>query len=573
MSGNPHLKRLMMGAAVAALAPCAPAFAAPADAPAGQCTTAAVQALAPADTTITSAEPVATPVPNCKVDGYVTTVDPGPNKVTFRLQLPDQGWQNRYYFIGMGGAAGYVPTDSQIPAGNPLHKGFAVAGTDTGHQGAMLDWSFMGKSPAQAIDHIHRGAHVVAVSTQKITKDYYKAEEMHRYHSGCSGGGRMGVMAIERHPEDFDGVLLGAPGGRSSATMIKFIAAAQESMREPGAWLSPAKLMMTEAKVTAACDNTDGAVDGIVADHRLCRFDVATLACQGADGADCLTQPEIKTMKAIIRGPLGPDGKPLTQGMPITNMSTWAGFTGMTPPPWSSDPNEVMRGKGSSGLVIASTLAQSYFGPDYDAVKEFDSTDAADVKAWREAAVRLDYGQPYSANLRGFQKSGGKLILWNGVSDACCSDVELEEYYHDAGKFVEGGPAALPRFIRYYRVPGMAHCGGGTGPGDAADQMLDALIAWVEKGKSPGPVVAHRGADRVKLQFADPKTRVVSGVLVPPPAGPSRDFLLCPLPQVATFNGSTAPNAAFEAANWSCKIAKPARTAGLDKGSSATATN
>ena len=115
----------------------------------------------------------------------------------------------------------------------------------------------------------------------------------------------MGVMAIERHPEDYDGVLLGAPGGRSSATMIKFIAAAyQEMMREPGAWLSPAKLAMIEKHVTDACDATDSAVDGVVSDHRLCHFDVAKLACKTGDAPDCLTAPEIRSIKAILRGPL-----------------------------------------------------------------------------------------------------------------------------------------------------------------------------------------------------------------------------------------------------------------------------
>jgi feruloyl esterase len=112
---------------------------------------------------------------------------------------------------------------------------------------------------------------------------------------------------------------------------------------------------------------------------------------------------------------------------------------------------------------------------------------------------------------------------------------------------------ALPAFVRYYRGPGMAHCGGGTGPGDAPDELLSALVAWVEEGRKPGDVVAHRGADRVRMQFADPSTKTVSGVLVPPPSGPSRDFLLCPFPQKAVFNGSKAPGAVNEAANWSCK--------------------
>ncbi len=524
-------------------------------APAGKCDVATIQAMAGADTTITAADPTAKPVPHCKVEGYVTTTNPGPNKVQFRLQLPDSDWAGRYYFIGMGAAAGYVPTDSQIPAGNPLYKGFAVAGTDTGHIGPMADWSFMGRNAAQAIDHVHRGAHVAAVTTQAITKAYYNAAKLYRYHSGCSGGGRMGVMAIERHPEDFDGVLLGAPGGRSSATMIKFIVAAQEASREPGAWVSPAKLAMTEAKVTAACDSLDGAVDGLVADHRACRFDVAKLACKAGDAPDCLTGPEIRTIKAINRGPLGPDGKPLTQGMPLTNMSVWSGFTGTTPPPWSADPATMMRGQGNGGLVIGDTMSKALFGQDYVALTQFNASRKADMDAWWAAANRLDYGQPYSANIAGFQKSGGKLLLWNGVSDPCCSDVELEQYYHDAGKTLVGGPAALPQFVRYYRIPGMAHCGGGTGPGDAPDLMLDALINWVEKGQAPDAIVTHRGADRMKLSFADPATKVVSGVLVPPPTGQARDILICPLPKVAVFNGSRTPGAVNEAANWSCKAA------------------
>ena len=541
----------IVGAALGAAAPWSVAAAAERDAPAGKCSVASIQAMAPKDTTITLAEEAAKPVANCKVEGFVTTTNPGPNKVMFRLQLPQKAFTGRYYFIGMGAAAGFVPMDSQIPAGNPLYKGFAVAGTDTGHEGNMIDWSFMGRSKAQAADHVHRGAHVTAGATQQITKAYYGVPKIYRYHSGCSGGGRMGVMAIERHPEDFDGVLLGAPGGRSSATMIKFITAAQEMIREPGAWVSPAKLKMVEGKVTAACDATDGAVDGVVSDHRLCHFDVAKLACASGDGADCLTQPEIRSIKAILKGPIGPDGKPLTQGMPITNMSVWSGFIGVTPPPWPSDPAKAMGA--NAGLVIASTLAQSLFGQDYDALKQFNSRRKADMDAWWAASNRRDYGQPYTANLRGLQKSGAKLLLWNGVSDPCCSDIELEQYYYDVGKFAQGGVKALPQFIRFYRIPGMAHCGGGTGPGDGPDVLLEKLINWVEKGQSPGDVVAHRGADRVKLQFSDPTTGVQSGVMVPPPEGVSRDFLLCALPKVATFNGSKTPGAAMEAANWSCR--------------------
>ena len=518
---------------------------------AGTCETAAIQASAPADTVITSATPTAAPVPHCRIEGYITTTNPGPNKVSFRLQLPDANWQNRYYFIGMGGAAGYVPSDSQIPAGNPLVQGFAVAGTDTGHTGEILDWSFLANA-AQARDHIDRGAHVTAVATQQITRAYYGVQSFYRYTSGCSGGGRMTTEAIERHPEDYDGVLLGAPGGRSSATMLAFINAAQQMAREPGSWVSPAKFAMLDAKVTAACDELDGAKDDIIQDHTKCQFDFDTLACADGDKPDCLTQPELKSIKSIVAGPRSPSGL-IKVGFPISNMSVWAGFMGQVPPPWSdaATPQNMMQS--SPGYIIGSSLAKVLFGADFDVMK-MDLNDQATIDRWWAATKKLDFGWPYSANLAPYHANGGKVLMWNGVSDPCCIDTEMEQYYADAATSV-GGMDTLRQFASFYRVPGMGHCGSGTGPGDAPDVLMTALIDWVEKGQAPGPVVAHRGADRQQLLFADPATRMVSGVLVPPPTGTSRDFMLCRYPEVATFDRSKAgtPNAVYDAANWTCQ--------------------
>src|SRR3990172_9648609 len=117
---------------------------------ASRCKLAGFQSGAPADTAITKAERKETPVPHCLVEGYVTTTNPGPNRNNFRLQLPDD-FVGRYYFIGLGGSAGGLPSESHSPAANPIVKGFAVAGTDTGHQGSYLDWSFVYHNRAQAI--------------------------------------------------------------------------------------------------------------------------------------------------------------------------------------------------------------------------------------------------------------------------------------------------------------------------------------------------------------------------------------------------------------------------------------
>lgn len=546
MNKKPSKRSLLRSGVLAAFAFAAPVFAN------SQCDRGIIQGFAPTDTRITLAAPTAEPVPHCRVEGTITTTSPEPNSVNFRLQLPDEDWSGRYFFIGMGGSAGYVPSESQVPGGNPLRAGFAVAGTDTGRQGHMLDWDFVGESEAKALDHRDRGAHVTNVAAQQITRAYYGAEKMYRYMSGCSGGGRMSTEAIERHPKDFDGVVLGAPGDWT--TMFSFIHGAQQMSREPGAWLSPTKLAMLEKKVTAHCDPLDGAKDGLIWDERACSYDFDQLRCQDKDGADCLTPPELKSVKAILEGPIGPDGKPLRPGWPISNMTAWSGFLGPVPPPWSPEASMENLPKSSGGYVIASTMASVYLEPGFDVINDFDLQNQAHIDRWKAGMERVQFGVPFTGDLRRFKESGGKVILWNGVSDPCCLDTKMEDYYQTVTSKV-GGPAAAEDFSRYYRIPGMAHCGGGTGPQDAPDQMIRAMIDWVEKDEAPGKIIAHRGAERAQLLFADPETGQVSGVMIPQPQGGPHDFTLCPYPQVPTFDQSKAnvAGAVHQAENWSCQ--------------------
>ncbi len=524
-----------------------------------RCDVPAIQAASPKGTTIVSAEMQTRPVSHCKVEGYITTTNPGPNRVNFRLQLPDRSlWKGRYYFIGLGGSAGYLPTNSELPPGNPMVKGFAVAGTDTGRQGHNLDWTFL-TDPAKALDHTHRGAHVTTVAAQQITKAYYGVNKIWRYHSGCSGGGRMGGEAAMMHPEDYDGILLGQsrvrpPGMAESAVMLKFIHAAQQMTREPGAWLSPAKLKMVEGHVTAACDLTDGARDDVVWDHRLCKYDVAQLSCKAGDAPGCLTGPEITSIKAILDGPRAPSGESLVEPMPITNMSVWSTFLGRTPPPWKPDATAENLAVSSAGYVIATTTVRGMLGrPDYDVLKDFHFTQA-DLDAWQAQFKKGDFGR--SPDLSPSEKAGDKLLLWVGESDPCCSSDGMENYVRGLeGKI---GRDRVAKFIQLYRIPGLGHCGGGTGPWDAPDQLLQTLIDWVETAKVPAGVAMHRGQDRAKFVFADAQGKVESGVRVPSAEGPSRDFLVCPYPLVSVFDNTKAntPGAVNEAANWSCRASR-----------------
>jgi feruloyl esterase len=508
-----------------------------------------MQAAAPKDTTIVSAEHLQAPVPHCRVDGYVTATDPGPNRDSFRLQLPDKTlWKQRFYFIGIGGAGGAVPTNSEIPRGNPLVKGFAVAGTDKGHQSDALDWSFR-SDPAKALDNAHRAAHLTTVAGQQLTRAYYGADKMYRYETGCSGGGDMGIQAMSHYPHDYDGVLLGWIGGphpdpKKNSTVRNFAVMVREMNREPGAWISPAKRKFVSQKVLQACDAADGAKDEMIWDSRLCKFDFDSLKCSGADGPECLTQPEITSFKHLVNDSTAP----------ITNIISWT-YLGDVPPPWDPSPSPENAGKTSSAYVILNGWARSMLGqPDRDILRN-PLTDAEieimDKEQWKSAFAPPDRW----LNLSGFDNAKGKAIFFASVGDPVFPQASMENYFHLlTEKF---GAQRVDEFARLYTVPGWGHCGGGSGPNDGADRMLDALISWVEEGQRPQGIEMHRGADRAQMMFA-PAANATVGVAVARAQGASRDFLVCPYPLVSVFDQSKAndPGAVYDAKNWSCRASR-----------------
>src|SRR5690606_22143940 len=113
-----------------------------------------------------------------------------------------------------------------------------------------------------------------------------------------------------------------------------------------------------------ACDGIDGAVDGVIWEHESCQYDFTQLQCPSGDGPDCLTAPEIRSIDALLKGPHGPNG-PIKSGFPISNMSTWSTFLGQKAPPWPTEITTENVLQASPGYMIGNTLAQAYFGPEF----------------------------------------------------------------------------------------------------------------------------------------------------------------------------------------------------------------
>ena len=520
------------------------------------CDIASMQAAAPKDVTVTSAKTVNDPVTHCAVDGYVTTTDPGPNQVNFALHLPPSDkWNHRFYFANQGGSGGSIPIEAQHPQGNPLNDGFAWAGTDKGHSnvgnvGVSGEWE---KEPAKVIDNAYRGAHVVTVAAQKMTKAYYATDKMYRYAGGCSGGGGMGQSAVQHYPEDYDGVMmggqpLGVPPDPIKRKQFEHAIMVRESVREPGAWISPAKREFAAKKVLEACDASDGAKDGVIWDSRLCHFDFNKLACKaGGDAPDCLTRPEITSFQNMLK----------YSNMPVSSIDQW-GYIGSIPPDQWNDQS----GFKAFGYTLTKGWVNTYLHePDRDLRNQPLTAD----EMWK---IMVDRAAPSGAGpfgnvgYQGFEKAGGKLIFFTGEGDPCCSAVQNEQYFRDTWK-AEGGRKSVDKFAKLYVIPGWGHCGGTSGPADAEDHILTALIDWVEKGKDPDGIVVGRGSpERTHFLFMGFQERVdrlaknngphlMSQAEVPP----VRDFLLCPFPEVSIFDKSkeNIPGAVFDAANWSCR--------------------
>lgn len=475
------------------------------------CTVAALQQKAPAGTKITSATTVeaAGGLPQyCRVEGNVET--PG-NTVNFRLGLP-AAWNNKFRFEGVGGFGGSIGSINE-----GLRRGYATASTDTGHQGDADDAAWALNNRPKEIDFAHRGAHVTTVAAKHLTEAYYAAAPRYSYFAGCSGGGRMALMEAYQYPDDYDGILAGAPG--LAYQRIKRGLVFQTLLASPDRWVPPAKIQMLSKAVLEACDANDGLKDGLSLPLG-CNFKLDTLKCAGPDGPNCFTAAQLETIKAVnadVRM-----GKQLVRGFPISGHEAEQGgwiswHTGSQAPVATEGKLEFKEKKSAPrGISFMDTffrhLGFEVDDPTYD---------------WRTFNLERDFSKVVAmsdlivpaADLRKFKESGGKVMIYHGWGDAAVSPLMTMDFYDAAARGL-GGQKKAEETARLFMVPGMQHCGGGSGP-NTFDMFTD-LENWVERGVAPKQVVA---------------SHAVNGVV-------DRTRPLCPHPQVARYVGSGSIDAA-----------------------------
>lgn len=395
----------------------------------------------------------------CSVRGYVAP------QVRFELRLPQERWRQRLLFTGCGGFCGQVAIRVQA-AERCTATGeaqMALVSSDLGHSSSGSDTLWAASNPQAQRDYGYRGVHVVTMAAKRIIASYYGRPPRYSYFSGCSDGGREGVMSAQRYPEDFDGIVAGAPVVNVATNNSLYHAwLVRHLTRRDGTMVfSDADLKRLYAAQVNSCPVTPGDPN-VIADPRACHLDLATVG---------LTEEQLRAARALYDGPSDERGLPMYFGAMPGSELTW---------------NAQVPGSRYFATSFISYVASDPPLADLDLWSI--SFTRASYRAYNRTAPVMNAVDP---DLAAFSKGGRKLLLWHGWGDAGVPPLGTVRLYEGLKKRL--GASASDGMLRLYLLPGVYHCGNGPGP-DRID-LLTPLMDWVERGIAPGPVTATaRGA-------------------------------------------------------------------------------
>jgi feruloyl esterase len=423
--------------------------------------------------------------------------------IKVEVWLPAADWNHKYEAVGNGGWAGVISYSALADA---LRDGYATSSTDTGHVGGR--GTFALGHPEKLIDFGWRSQHEMTLKSKKIVETFYGNAPRLSYWNGCSTGGRQGLKEAQKFPDDYDGIIAGAPANRTALAL--WVAAAQ--LKDPASYIPPAKYPAVHHAVIAQCDALDGLKDGLIQDPTRCHFDPKVIECKGADSNTCLTHAQVETVNKIYSEPTNPrTGQKLFPSIVPGSELGWA----------------VLGGPEASPIILDQYQYVAFKDPNWD-WKTFDFDKDIERSEKPEYLV-MNSTDP---NLTQFFAHKGKLLLYHGWADPNISPLSTIQYYKSVVDTM-GGEKKTSDSVRLFLEPGMAHCGGGDGPNKM--DLEGTLDTWVDKGVAPNQMVASHSTRSASGDLKVDRTRPV-----------------CPYPQVAKYKGSGSID---EAANFSC--AKP----------------
>ncbi|KAF4555404.1 Tannase and feruloyl esterase-like protein 2 [Elsinoe fawcettii] len=464
----------------------------------------------------------------------VNVVSSNSSAFEFGLFLPDR-WNNRFIAVGNGGFAGGI---NWLDVGQVVRYGFASISTDTGHNSTSGDITWALNQEEKKNDWGYRALHGSVVIAKDLTEAYYGSAPTYNYYSGCSTGGRQGLRDLQLYPEDFDGVLAGAPAWWTYHLQTWTVKAGTYNLPVDGPGrIDPSLFPFIEREIQRQCDAQDGLRDSIISDPRGCNLYLDALLCPATPtNTTCLTVPQIQTLTNIYTDYID------------TNQT----FVFPRVEPGSEATFSVLFG-GSAPNPLGLQYVQYFLlnDPTWD-YRDFSL-------ATVQLAERVDPGDATADDfdLRPFKERGGKLLMYHGLGDSFISTGSSEVFYNNVRRTLLPQGATVDDFFRLFFVPGMLHCGQTSdvasapwyfaGAGQAGDLAQDgvfsvpgfvdpkhdallALMEWTEKGTAPDSLIATR--------FRNDSVT----------AGVERQRPICVFPKQARFRGGNAN----DAENWVC---------------------
>jgi hypothetical protein len=441
----------------------------------------------------------------CRVTIEMTS-PASPDVVTVWLGLPIDNWNGR--FLGLGGGGWVAGFPAALAEG--VERGFATVVTNAGRrydfstdpaelarmsgQGAFLlddngrlDW-------IRLQNFAYRGVHEMTVVGKAVATEFYGTKPRYAYFSGCSTGGRQGQSETQRYPDDYDGVMSGAP----AINWAHFVAAEswQGAITNAHHTVPQCKFDAAYRAALDACDADDGIRDGLISILDTCHFDAHRLIGTQTD-CGVVDQDDADVIDMLWEGPRRHDGAPLWNGIDRA-ARIHPLFVPQGPLPF-----------GDAQLAHPSTLSIRTFETQFDEFIE------------RYGGV-MDTSNP---DLGAFAKHGGKTILWHGIADDIIPAAGSVRYVQSIRHAL--GNVATDSFLRLYLAPGVGHCTGGDGPPPVG--LFESLMTWVEQGHAPAVQRSEKRNDGGGIERARP---------------------LCPYPEYARYRGHGSLD---EAGSFACR--------------------
>ncbi len=434
----------------------------------------------------------------CRV---AATLTPSPDSdIKMEVWLPAQ-WNRKFMMVGNGGWNGAV---SYAAMAEPLRRGYAVASTDTGHAGGRGTFAF--GHPEKLVDFAWRAVHETTVKGKALTAAYYGGPPRYAYWNGCSSGGKQGLKEVQMFPEDFDGVVAGAPANNWIRLQTQSLVADMANIPKGGApILGPAQFAILHKGVIDQCDERDGLKDGQVQDPRVCSFKATSLICKaGQDPATCLTPAQADAADRIYAPVHNPGTHALIYpGMPPGSELTWG---------------PVVSQRWDTG---ADTFALAHNDPNWDLY-------ALDLSKDVDAAEKGPTGMlpALSTDLSAFKARGGKIVQYHGWADPFIPTENSINYYESVVAR-QGGLPQTQDFYRLFLIPAMGHCGGAY-----TFDWITTIEQWVEAGRAPEVVLGQH----IPAPGVTPKPPPPGALVFAPEYGVRT---MCVYPNVARFQGGS----------------------------------